>query len=119
MTEYELMDLSAAFADTAVSALMGYFTVLSAYFIVAYAVGSSMNRSQVIAVNGLFLVMALFMILGNTSYFWTSYNYRQLAGTYTSPFPAYLVALPLLLIGVVLGLKFMWDIRHPKGGMTP
>jgi hypothetical protein len=115
MTEYELMDLSTAYADTAISALMGYFTVLSAYFIVAYIVGSDLNRSQVIAVNGLFLVMALFMIWGATGYFYYSYNYRVLAGeTDLTPVAGYKVVLPLLLIGVVLGLKFMWDVRHPK-----
>jgi len=114
MTEYELMDLSASFADTAVSALMGYCTVLTAYFIVAYAVGASLNRSQVIAVTGLFLVMALFMIWGTVAYFYTSYSYRLLAGRYFSPFPPYAVASPLLLLGVVAGLKFMWDVRHPK-----
>jgi hypothetical protein len=114
MTEYELMDLSVAFADAGISALMGYFTVLSAYFIVAYIVGHSLNRSQVIAVSGLFLVMALFMIWGATAYFYSSYNYRELAGAFIAPVAAYEVVLPLLLIGVVSGLKFMWDVRHPK-----
>ena len=114
MTEYEFMDLSAAFADTAISALMGYFTVLSAYFIVAYIVGPSLNRGQIIAVNGLFLVMAFFMTWGAGSYFYQSYTYRVLAGAYTPPAAAYTVAIPLLIIGVFLGLKFMWDVRHPK-----
>jgi TRAP-type C4-dicarboxylate transport system permease small subunit len=114
MTEYELMDLSATYAGTAISALMGYFTVLSAYFIVAYAVGTSLNRSQVIAVNGLFLVIALFMIWGSTSYFYVSYDYRTLAGGLDVPVAGWKVALPLLLIGAVSGLKFMRDIRHPK-----
>jgi hypothetical protein len=114
MTEYELMDLSATFAGTAISGVMGYLTVLFAYFIVAYIVGASLNRSQVIAVNGLFLVTTLFMISGSASYFWTSYNYRVLAGAYAPPVAGYKILLPLLLIGVVLGLKFMWDIRHPK-----
>jgi hypothetical protein len=114
MTEYELMDLSSAFADTGISALMGYFTVLSAYFIVAYIVGISLNRGQVIAINGLFLVMALFMTWGCISYFFQSYHYRLLAGAYTPPIAAYQIGLPLLLVGVVSGLKFMWDVRHPK-----
>jgi hypothetical protein len=114
MTEYELMDLAAAFSDIAVSALMGYFTVLSAYFIVAYAVGSSLSRSQVIAVTGLFLVMALFMTWGTTAYFFETHRLRVLAGAYKQPVAAYTVAFPLLIIGVLSGLKFMWDVRHPK-----
>jgi hypothetical protein len=114
MTEYELMDLSTAYADTAISALMGYFTVLSAYFIVAYIVGSDLNRSQVIAVTGLFLVMAFFMVWGTSAYFLQSYEYRVLAGAFTAPVAAHTVAIPLLIIGVFSGLKFMWDVRHPK-----
>jgi hypothetical protein len=114
MTEYELMDLSAAFADTALSALMGYFTVLSAYFIVAYVAGSSLNRGQVIAVTGLFLVTASFMTWGAVSYFQQSHEYRVLAGAYTPDVAAYRVAIPLLVIGMLSGLKFMRDVRHPK-----
>ena len=114
MTEYELMDLSANFAATGISAVMGFFTVLSAYFIVAYIVGASLDRGQVIAVSGLFLVMALVMTWGSTSYLFESYNYRVLAGAYTPPVAAYQATLPLLLICAVSGLKFMWDVRHPK-----
>ena len=116
MTEYELMDLAAAYSDSAISALMGYFTVLSAYFIVAYVAGHALSRSQVVAVSGLFLVMALFMIWGSTSYFYLSYNYRILAGGggIEHSVAAWKVVLPLLLIGLVSGLKFMWDVRHPK-----
>ena len=114
MTEYELLDLSAAFTDSALSALMAYFTVLSAYFIVAYVAGHALNRSQVIAVGGLFLVMALFMIWGSTSYLYVAYKYRILAGGLDTPVEGWKILLPLLLIGVVSGLKFMWDVRHPK-----
>ena len=36
-------------------------------------------------------------------------------GTVFVPFlKPHQVAIPLLLIGVLSGLKFMWDIRHPK-----
>ena len=114
MTEYELDDLGATYSDIAISALMGYFTVLSAYFIVAYAVGSALKRSQVIAVTGLFLVMALFMTWGAVSYFWNSYNLRELAGSYVPPVAGWAIVLPLLLIGILSGLKFMWDVRHSK-----
>ena len=114
MTEYELLDLSVAFADAGIASLMAYFTILSAYFIVAYVVGSSLNRSQVVTVTGLFLVMALFMIWGTGSYMFETYNYRVLAGAYTPTVPAYIIAIPLLIIGVFSGLKFMWDVRHPK-----
>ena len=69
MTTYEMIDISASYHGIALSAMMGYFTVVTAYFAAAYTVGASLNRSQVIAVNALFLVMSLLMTWGTVIYF--------------------------------------------------
>jgi hypothetical protein len=114
MTVYEYVDLSASYHGIAVAALMGYFTVLSAYLVVAYSVGAALNRSQVIAITGLFLVMAAFMTLGTVLYFGAAREYRILSGEYLPPVSAAPIALFLLGLGILSGLKFMWDIRHPK-----
>jgi hypothetical protein len=114
MTPYEYLDVSSNYASIAVSLVMGYFSVLSAYFVVAYLVGGSLNRSQVIAVTGLFLVMGLFMMWGCASYMYASREYRALAGEWTPPVGPVSILVPLLLLGLISGLKFMWDVRHPK-----
>ena len=114
MTPYEYVDLAASHHDIALSTMMGYFSVLTAYFVAAYAVGAAMSRNQVIAVTGLFLVMQLFMTWGTYAYFSIGREFRNLAGEFTPPINPALIALPLLSIGVILGLYFMWDVRHPK-----
>jgi hypothetical protein len=93
---------------------MGYFSVFTAYLVTAYVVGSDMTRYQVVAVTGLFLVMQLFLTWGVWVFFNTAREYRSLAGEYTVPIPPGNVALFLLSIGVIAGLKFMWDVKHPK-----
>lgn len=114
MTPYEYLDVSASYAETGGSALMSYFTVLTAYFIVAYVVGTSLNRSQVFAATGLFLMMELFTTWGTATYMYASREYRILAGEWVPPVAPHYIAIPLLVIGVISGLKFMWDVRHPK-----
>jgi len=114
MTPYEYVDLAASYQDLAVSTLMGYFSVLTAYFIAAYAIGTAMTRDQVLAVTGLFLIMQLFMTWGTYSFFRTGREFRELAGEYVPTVDPGWIAVPLLTIGVLSGLKFMWDIRHPK-----
>lgn len=114
MTQYEYIDLAASYHDIAISTLMGYFTVLSAYFIAAYTVGAALTRNQTIAVTGLFLVMEMFLIWGTVNYFRVGREYRVLAGEEVVSIPPHHLALVLLGIGVLSGLKFMWDIRHPK-----
>jgi hypothetical protein len=114
MTPYEYLDVATSYSELANSSLMGYFSVLCAYFIAAYAVGASMTRNQVTAVTGLFLVMQLFMTWGAGSFFYAARVYRGLAGEWTPTVGPHYIAIPLLVLGVISGLKFMWDIRHTK-----
>ena len=114
MTPYEYVDLAASYHEIALTALMCYFSIFTAYLVAAYLVGSTMNKFQVIAVTGLFLVMELFMTWGVWTYFNMGREYRKLAGEYTTAVSPGDMALVLLIIGVVAGLRFMWDIRHPK-----
>ena len=115
MTAYEYLDLAASYHDTAISALMGYFTVLTAYFVVAYAAGAAMKRDQVLAATGLFLVVASFLTWGVVGY-WHAARELSLLGDFpfVSRVPAHMIALPMLTIGIFSGLKFMWDVRRSK-----
>lgn len=114
MTTYEMIDISASYHGIALSAMMGYFTVVTAYFAAAYTVGASLNRSQVVAVNALFLVMSLLMTCGTVIYFMAAREYRLMSGQIAPPISPAPVAGIIFLIGIIVGLKFMWDIRHPK-----
>jgi hypothetical protein len=123
MTEYEMMDLIGTFQTLAVTEIMAYFTVLSAYCIVAFMVGPKLSRAQVIMITGLYLIMSLFLVWATGSHLMgarslvenvtmiAGNDFRSVIVTYLKP---HQVVIPLLLIGVVSGLKFMWDVRHPK-----
>jgi len=118
MTEYELLDAAGTYFERGGSSLMGYFQVLTAYFIAAYAVGANMTRLQVIAITGLYLTMQIFMTWGAVGYFWGARALLDLtemtAGYPRPPVLPHHFLLPLLVLGILSGLKFMWDVRHPK-----
>lgn len=114
MTPYEYLDVSASYASIAIGIVMGYFSVLSAYFVVAYLVGNSLHKDQMLAITGMFLVMSLFLTWGCASYMYGSREYRVLAGEWTPPVGPHSIVVPLLFIGIISGLKFMWDVRHAK-----
>ena len=114
MTAYEYADLSATYHGIALSSMMGYFTVLTAYFVAAYTAGAALNRSQVIAVNALFLVMAGLMTWGTVTYLVAARLHRVLSGEYVPPIAPAPFAAAIFGLGILMGLKFMWDIRHPK-----
>jgi hypothetical protein len=116
MTEYELLDAAGTYFGLGSSTLMGYFSVLTAYFISAYVVGSNLSRQQVIAITGLYLTMQIFMTWGAVGYFAGAralVDLSELAGQ-RPPIKPHIFILPLLVLGIFSGLKFMWDVRHPK-----
>lgn len=118
MTEYEMLDLVGTFQGMANAAIMSYLTIFTAYCVVAYIVGPQLTRSQVILTTGLFLIMELFMTWGTWTYFRGSRLLMEQvagpAGELVPPVKPHQVITPLLLVGIIAGLKFMWDVRHPK-----
>jgi hypothetical protein len=119
MTEYELFDAVGTFHGLAISTLMAYFSILSAYLLVGYLTGPNLSRQQTILITGLYLVMQLFMVWGAVSYFRLGAHFAEQAGSMPSGIivsfvKPHQIALFLLIFGVIAGLKFMWDVRHPK-----
>ena len=116
MTQYEIIDAVGTFQGLAQSGIMNYFSILSAYLIVAYFVGTNLTRYQVLIITGLYLVMQTFVTWGIFIFFAAT---RMLTETITvggwqpPPIKPIYVLIPLLIVGIVAGLKFMWDVRHP------
>jgi hypothetical protein len=117
MTQYEIIDAVGTYQGLAQSGLMNYFAILSSYLVVAYFAGASLSRHQVVIITGLYLVMQLFTTWGIFTFFIAT---RTLAETITAggwqppPIKPIYIAGPLLVFGIIAGLKFMWDVRHPK-----
>jgi hypothetical protein len=120
MSEYELLELlnSASFAATEV--FMYYVTILGSYLVASYVVGSNLTSIQALTISVLFIFAAL---LGAYTTF--SYMTRAIEAAnslellhperfYGAQPYAQRALLVLQVLGIIVCLKFMWDIRHPK-----
>ena len=120
MTEYELVDAIASFNSGAGSWSAMYFTILSAYLVAAYLAGAQLSHSQMLIVSGAFVVAASMCCFVAVSHTLRSLEFaievrllnpsREFAVKPWVP----LVWGALLSAGVLIALKFMWDVRHPK-----
>ena len=117
MTQYEIIDAMGTFQGLAQGGLMNYFSILSAYLVVAYFAGTNLSRYQAVTVTGLYLVMQIFVTWGIFMYFNATRLLAEtvdVGGWEPPPIKPIYIAGPLLIFGIIAGLKFMWDIRHPK-----
>ena len=120
MTEYELIDAIASFNSNMYSWATFYVTALSAYLVTAYILGAKLTRSQTIIVNTCFVAFSTLGILAVMGSGMRCLEFvaevqainpeRDFALT-----PGLLwVIVSIMLLGIFVCLKFMWDIRHPK-----
>ena len=120
MTEAELIEALMAAQDLAGSSISLYLTTVTAYLLVAYFVGASLDRVQTIIISILFIVFAVSFLaavqtsldnalsLGNELQEFRP-DWFLLAST-----PFNLLCLIIDTGGVIASLYFMWHIRHPK-----
>lgn len=125
MTEYEMAELLHNNFDTLWETSKMYFTLVSAYLVVAYLVGSKLTRVQYLIIN----VLYLFWVAGviQTQIF-TGIGTIRLARILASEgevaigqsgsgaamqFGVYSFTV-VMLCGVFASLYFMWSIRNTK-----
>jgi hypothetical protein len=124
MTEYELGEMLYNTYDGLWQGSQMYFTLVSAYLIVAYLVGAKLNRTQNAIVTGLYCVWTIGIIQSqystsiqmigitgqllssNASFLPTDVGAQTQAGVYSF--------LVVQMLGLLASLYFMWSVRHPK-----
>jgi hypothetical protein len=120
MTEYELVDAIASYTGLLHSWLMAYFTIFTAYMVAAYAVGHQLTNFQSFVVTTCFLVLNSMVVVATMG---TGMRFIELTQQISviNPERTYLVSPALMVaagvvlsIGILVSLKFMWDVRHPK-----
>jgi hypothetical protein len=120
MTEYELVDAIASYTGLLHSWLMAYFTVFTAYVVAAYAVGRQLTNFQSFVVTTCFLVFNSLVVVATMG---TGMRFIELTQQISiiNPERTYLVSPEMigtggvvLSIGILVSLKFMWDVRHPR-----
>jgi hypothetical protein len=119
MTEHELLD-----TFTTTQALMHdwsttYFSVVTAYLVAAFVIGAKLTRSQAFIANASFSIFSALCAWGTIGtglrMLEIKSEIRMLNPTRRFLFgmPALVITSGLLVAGIFIALKFMWDVRHP------
>ena len=124
MTEYELGEMLYNTYDGLWQGSQMYFTLVSAYLVVAYLVGAKLTNTQNLIVTGLYFVWTVGIIQSqystgvqmmgitdqllssSSSFLSVDVGAQTKAGVYS-----FLTVQPL---GLCASLYFMWSVRHPK-----
>lgn len=122
MTEYELLDIYTAFQALMHDWATTYFSVVTAYLIAAYAIGARLTRSQAFITSASFFIFSALCAWGaiGTGQRMLEIKSEILMLNPTRGFrfgvPALVITSGLLVAGIFVALKFMWDVRHPRTG---
>ena len=125
MTEYEMGELLYNTYDTLWETSQMYFTLVSAYLVVAWLVGIKLTRGQYVIVTALYLFWVAGII--QTQVF-TGLSTVNLASSIASQdgvlmreygsgaamFIGIYSFTVVMVCGVFASLYFMWSIRHPR-----
>ena len=121
MLDYGAQEAMAMWSSNAITAFSIYLTFTFAYLTAAYIVGANLSKYQVIVVSVLYTAGATISLLAciNNLQFYTlllnqSEELRS-AITFSGDFWTYYIA-PLFMIGMLVSLSFMWNVRHTKTG---
>jgi hypothetical protein len=123
VNEYEIIDAMASFQSNLIQGQALTISMLTAYMIVAYTVGTKLTTFQCVFASGLFLLFGLLGISGQLYNLSEMYHYGNQLGiirgesyefndgfTETTRWIFIVVRLTIFLGA----LYFMWSVRHPK-----
>jgi hypothetical protein len=125
MTEYEMGELLHNSFDTLWESSQMYFTLVSAYLVVAYLVGDKLTRKQYWIINVLYFLWVFGLIqtqfVSGIGAIRLAANIADqgniLVGQYANGFLMEFGIFSftvVMICGVFASLFFMWTIRHPK-----
>ena len=124
MTEYEMTDIATALTSNILASQSLFLTVLFAYLLVAYIVGSKLTTFQAGFLSLIFLIVTLSSTTGAFAMAQDALSLGSRISELTGEGIASLSAAPIILVGIFGGrvvialgaLFFMWQVRHPKTG---
>ena len=119
MTEAELIESAHLAYGNFIASSALFWTIIVSYLVAAYMAGSKLTRSQIVIVNGLFLIISVISVLIIFNFFYTAMEYTLRANEINPERVRFVsrnfhLAIPMVYTVVVVAcLKFMWDVRHP------
>ena len=123
MTEYEIMDLAETINGNSITATGVYFSILTAYLLVAYFAGDKLTKYQVAFINLVFIFYNLVAAINLFSMVRVrldlSERLLEMSGEarlFSHEAGIVIISVFVLMrLMLVLGaLVFMWQVRHPK-----
>jgi hypothetical protein len=122
MTAYEYLDLANSATANNISLLTFGFTVITAYLLVAYFIGSKLTTIQVVAITVLYTIALLINITAQIDALSDAMEYKRLASEIAADVEfrlrpnAHYFIIAVRSLTYVISLWFMWNMRHPKAG---
>ena len=120
MSEAETLELIAIFSANSWNYFAIYLSITFAYLAVAYFVGANLNRFQVNAISGLFIVSASGATIAafTTTSTWIALiksrpTLMDDIAIYSAGIWDYYIAAPMV-VGIFVSLYFMYEIRARK-----
>jgi len=123
MTEYELLDVMETINGNSITATGVYFSILTAYLLVAYIAGNQLTKYQVMFINVVFIFYNLIASMNLAMMIRTrmglSERLIEMSGetkVVSDEVGIVLISVFILMrIMLVVGaMGFMWQVRHPK-----
>lgn len=122
MNEYQTGDLLYNVVSNIIADQTVYITMLSAYLVVAYTVGSKLTRYQVAFINFVFIVYTFIGILAQMAMLHTAIHYgddmaefRGESRIFSTTGEVARWAMIVIRLAMSVGaLVFMWQVRHTK-----
>ena len=120
MTNYEMADLAQNLFANSLSSFTVFLSLVFAYIASAYLVGAKLTGTQVRMLTFVFVIVAVLIIWSMAGYVSGGIELNRLAypDNVDRFFAPRAWITPLTIgIGIVIllvALKFMWDVRHPK-----
>ncbi len=121
MTEAELIESGAIYQGLMMGWVSLYFTALTAYVVSAYVAGSKLSTGQAAFISVGFLVLAGLSTIGaygtgmHVVVFADEVKALNPSRKFAASFPVIYITIAILAGGILGSLKFMWDVRHPRG----
>ena len=91
-----------------------YFTAVSGYLLAAYFIGKDLGRLQAAIITVVFVSFTATTAIGAVSFYQQAVFFGNTYGLGHAPFWPVVSTGVIQSLGILVALKFMWDVRHPK-----
>jgi hypothetical protein len=121
MSEAELVEASATYNELMQGWISAYFTAFTAFIITSYFVGRRLTKTQAVFISGgffLFSALCTFAAFGTGSSLVDFANEAEAINperNFLANDPTIYAGTIVLAIGILISLKFMWDVKHARG----